>query len=193
MKASGSALRISVAAMIVALSVVIAWMPSFPGPLTKFAGFPLLLGGLLVGPRTGFAIGCLTDLIGFMLHPNGPFFPGFTLTQALTATLPAWAVGRRDPLTWGEPGTAHSESRKDLILSYLRLLSVFGVTQGITSVLMVSYFKSRFVTGTPLKFELLNSSIAQAVHVPLYAFVALAILRELARTDLYLRLLKARR
>lgn len=179
--------------MIVALSIVISGMPSLPGPITKFSGFPLLLGGLLIGPRTAFAVGCLTDLVGFMIRPTGPFFPGFTLTQGLTALLPALAVGRREPITWTRQGEAKSESENMLVSSYLRILMVFGVTQFITSVLMVSYFKSKIVLGTPLEYELINTSIAQAVHVPVYAFMALAVLRGLSRTDLYARLLKARR
>ncbi len=193
MNATGSALRISAAAMIVALSVVISGMPSLPGPITKFSGFPLLLGGLLIGPRTAFAVGCLTDLVGFMIRPTGAFFPGFTLTQGLTALLPALAVGKREPITWLSNSKVIHESKRMLILAYLRILLVFGATQFLTSVLMVSYFTSKIVLGTPLEYELVKTAIAQITHVPVYAFMALAVLRGLSHTDLYPRLLKARR
>ncbi len=179
--------------MIVALSVVISGMPSLPGPITKFSGFPLLLGGLLIGPRTAFAVGCLTDLVGFMIRPTGAFFPGFTLTQGLTALLPALAVGKREPITWLSNSKVIHESKRMLILAYLRILLVFGATQFLTSVLMVSYFTSKIVLGTPLEYELVKTAIAQITHVPVYAFMALAVLRGLSHTDLYPRLLKARR
>ena len=191
MKTSTSALRISVAAMLVALSFVTSLLPSLPGPITKFNGFPLLLGGLLVGPRTGFAVGCIADLLGFMVRPTGPFFPGFTLTQGLTALIPALFARKVDPLTWRRSKT--EEKEVGLVGAYLRLLGIFGVTQAITSVLMVSYFTSKIVQGTPFELELFNRTLAQLTHVPVYAFMALAVLRALAETDLYPRLLKARK
>lgn len=157
-------------------------------------GFPLLLGGLLVGPRTGFAIGCLTDIINFALHPTGFFFPGFTLTQGLTAMLPGLMTRnvdvltstRRDGNSLLEPVQVHP------VMVYLRLLAIFGLTKLITSVLLVSVFTSKLV-GTPLVFELSHRAVIQAVHVPIYALLALLVLQGLAQSDLYQRLLKARR
>ena len=189
--------------MLVAMSIVASLLPSLPGPITKFSGFPLLLGGLLLGPRTAFAVGCLTDLIGFMLRPTGPFFPGFTLTQGLTALIPALMLGGRNPPTWlklGDekaPSTDQEERKARLraspVVSYLRLCLIFAITQLITSVFLVSYFRSQFVAGTPMDFELTQRAIAQAAHVPVYTFMALGVLKALAETDLYSRLLKARR
>lgn len=193
MKSGGSALRISVAAMLVALSVVASMMPSLPGPITKFSGFPLLLGGLLLGPRTAFAVGCVTDLIGFVLRPTGPFFPGFTLTQGLTALIPALLVGGRDPITWFETQKGErGELFQTPLWRYLRILGVFAVAQLVTSVLLVSYFRSQ-LAGTPIELELAQRSLAQVAHVPVYAFMALAVLNGLAQSDIYPRLLKARR
>jgi len=193
MKTGSSALRIAVAAMLVALSLIISMLPSLPGPITKFSGFPLLLGGLLVGPRTSFTLGCLTDLIGFMLRPTGWFFPGFTLTQGLTCLIPALFARGKDPYTWREEKSEDREPRGGSVGAYLRLLLIFAVTQSITSVWMVSFFTAKVVAGTPLVYELTKRSIAQAMHVPVYAFLALAILRALSETDLYKRLLRARR
>lgn len=190
MNSGAVARRVAVAAMIIALSLVTSLLPSLPGPITKFQGLPLMLGGLLIGARTGFAVGCITDLIGFVLRPTGFFFPGFTLTQALTASLPGLMSSGRDPLTWKK---LDEDSEPATSFSYLRILGIFGVTQLLTSVLMVSYFTSEFVRGTPLELELTTRAIAQAMHVPVYAFLALAILRALAETDLYRRLLKSRR
>ena len=195
MKSGGSALRIAVAAMLIALSLVVSLLPSLPGPITKFSGFPLLLGGLLVGPRTAFALGCITDLIGFMVKPTGWFFPGFTLTQGLTALLPALMTLKRDPITWRliDEGPRKKEPIGGTIGAYGRLFLIFGITQLITSVLLVSFFTSKIVVGTPFLLELSSRFIAQATHVPVYALLALAILQALSETDLYGRLLKARR
>jgi riboflavin transporter len=179
--------------MLVALSFVISLLPSLPGPITKFAGFPLLLGGMLVGPRTGFAVGCLTDLIGFAFRPTGPFFPGFTLTQGLTCMLPGLFTRGKDPFTWRDERSENKNPRGGAGGSYLRLLLIFGLTQAITSVLLVSFFRSKIVAGTPFLYELATRGIAQATHVPIYAFMAFAILKTLSDTDLYERLLRARK
>ena len=45
---------------------------------------PFSLAGMLYGPAAGFFVGGLTDLLGFFIKPTGPYFPGFTLTAALT-------------------------------------------------------------------------------------------------------------
>ncbi|MFA7484183.1 MAG: folate family ECF transporter S component [Vulcanimicrobiota bacterium] len=189
----GSAQRIALGAMIVALCFVISLLPSFPGPITKFAGFPLLLGGMLVGPRTGFAVGCLTDLLGFAFRPTGPFFPGFTLTQGLTAMIPGLLTMNRDPFTWKKLGHEERPGSADKVACFFRLLAIFGLTQVLTSVLMVSFFRAKIVAGTPLMLELTTRAIAQATHVPVYAFMAYWILSALSETDLYERLLKARK
>lgn len=188
-----------------ALTVLVAYLPTIPGSAFKFMGFPLLLGGLLVGPRTGFAMGCLTDLINFALHPSGPFFPGFTLTQGLTGGLPGLLTWKRDILSSGprqaegspravvEPHWAgRSHSPLDSLVVYLKLLGIFAVTKLLTSVLLVSYFTSKLM-GTPLQLELASRAAIQAVHVPIYALLALLVLQGMARTDLYHRLMKARR
>jgi ECF transporter S component (folate family) len=197
MNARATALRISVAAMFTALTVVVAYLPTIPGPELKFSGFPLLLASLLIGPRTGFAVGCLTDVINFSLHPTGWFFPGFTLTQGLTAMLPGLLTARIDPLT-GRPLPAPGEPRPEArqghsVAAYLRLLGIFALTKLLTSVLLVSLFTSRVTRGTPLAYELTKNGLTQAVHVPIYALLALGVLQGLAQTDLYERLLKARR
>lgn len=191
------ALRISVSAMFVALTLIVAYLPTIPGSAFKFSGFPLLLGGLLIGPRMGFAVGCLTDLVNFAFHPSGMFFPGFTLTQGLTAAIPGVLTFRRDPLTgrplWGRDSYALPLQESYAVTAYARILGIFGLAKLLTSVLMVSFFTSKFVLGTPLILELWHRAAIQAVHVPIYAFLALMVLQSLAQTELYERILRARR
>ncbi len=198
-------MRIAVAAMFVALSLIASVLPTIPGSALKFGGFPLLLAGMLVGPRTGFAIGCLTDILGFALRPVGMFFPGFTLTQGLTAMIPGLLMRRRDPLTGVRLTTnSLSEPEKPLLekgasrsfsalRSYLRLLLVFGLTQLVTSVFMVSFFTSKIVLGTPLVYEIGQRLLIQSLHVPVYSLLAVMVLRALSETELYQRLLRARK
>ena len=42
---------------------------------------------ILFGPVVAGLQGALSDLLGFMLKPSGPYFPGFTLTAALLGVI----------------------------------------------------------------------------------------------------------
>ena len=48
-----------------------------------FAFVPLVCCAMLYGPVWGAVAGGLADFIGAVLFPIGPYFPGFTLTNAL--------------------------------------------------------------------------------------------------------------
>ena len=50
----------------------------------SFGFVPIALAGMLFGPLGGVATAAVSDLIGSLLFPTGPFHPGFTLAAALT-------------------------------------------------------------------------------------------------------------
>ncbi len=73
--------------MCLALLIVLTLFGSFyiTTTLKLSLGFLILsLIGMVYGPVCGFAAGAAADLICFVLKPSGPYFPGFTLTTALT-------------------------------------------------------------------------------------------------------------
>ena len=49
-----------------------------------FTFIPLALSGWLLGPVPAMLVGLIGDLVGCILFPAGPYFPGFTLTQILS-------------------------------------------------------------------------------------------------------------
>ena len=49
-----------------------------------FAFVPLACSGILYGALPAAAVGACGDILGMMLFPTGPYFPGFTLNAALT-------------------------------------------------------------------------------------------------------------
>jgi hypothetical protein len=128
-----------------------------------------------------------------LMRPTGIFFPGFTLTQGLTALIPAFIARGKDPYTWRLERNEDKQPKGGEFMSYVRLLVMFGATQLVTSVLLVSIFTSKVVRGTPLEWELGTRALAQLTHVPVYAFLAYAILKALSETELYKRLLLARK
>ena len=81
------------AAMLLAIAVILSF---FKIPLTevmeiRFANIPVAVAGMLFGPGVGGAVGALSDILGYAVRPTGPYFPGFTVTAALTQTVIQYA------------------------------------------------------------------------------------------------------
>lgn len=81
-------------AMLLALRVVLgmfanATLPFF-GNAVKISGvfLPIAIGGAMFGPIPAMLIGALGDVISYIIAPAaGGFFPGFTLSGALTGLI----------------------------------------------------------------------------------------------------------
>ena len=52
----------------------------------------------LFGPVPAMINGALADLLGCLLYPSGPFFPGFTLTGVVSGLLYGLILYRQEPL-----------------------------------------------------------------------------------------------
>ena len=77
---------LAAAAMLVALTVILSFLVIYFGPSTKvsFAFVPMAAGSMLFGPVVGGVVGALSDIIGYIIKPVGPYMPFFTITCALT-------------------------------------------------------------------------------------------------------------
>lgn len=90
-----TALTIVRAGLFIAMSLVLKVMFEIYIPLAglpalriNFAQIPIMLSGIILGPAIGFCSGAASDIINFMVKPNGPYFPGFTLVSALSGFIP---------------------------------------------------------------------------------------------------------
>ncbi len=81
--------QLSVSALLIALDVVFTRVIAINTPLMKIGlGFAAVaVSAMLYGPAWAALTGALGDLIGALLFPTGAYFPGFTLTAALTGLL----------------------------------------------------------------------------------------------------------
>ena len=72
-------------ALLIAIEVVLSRFCSLSTQIGKIgiAFAPLAVCGMLFGPWWGCLAGALADFIGATLFPIGPYFPGFTLSNAL--------------------------------------------------------------------------------------------------------------
>ncbi|MGT2771711.1 folate family ECF transporter S component [Streptococcus marimammalium] len=53
----------------------------------RFASDVIAIAGSLLGPGVAMIVGAVSDIGGFFIRPTGPFFPGFTISAALTGLI----------------------------------------------------------------------------------------------------------
>lgn len=80
---------ICISAILAALFIVLYSLKLQLAPELRitFTFIPLALAGWLLGPVPAMLVGLVGDLVGCILFPAGPYFPGFTLTQILTGLI----------------------------------------------------------------------------------------------------------
>lgn len=76
---------IALSGMFIAISVVLSLFKIDLAPTIQisFASLPIAAGGMLFGPIVGGAIGLISDILGYIVHPAGFYFPGFTFNAIL--------------------------------------------------------------------------------------------------------------
>jgi ECF transporter S component (folate family) len=81
--------QLAVSALLLAADVVLTRLLAINTPLMKIGlGFAAVaLCAMLYGPWWAALIAALGDFVGALLFPTGAYFPGFTLTAALTGLL----------------------------------------------------------------------------------------------------------
>ena len=90
--------QLTVSALLIALDVVFSRVLAINTPLMKIGlGFAAVaVSAMLYGPAWAALTAALGDLIGALLFPTGAYFPGFTLTAALTGLLFGLFLYRRE-------------------------------------------------------------------------------------------------
>ncbi len=76
-------------AMLLAMATVLGF---FKIPITnlieiRFGFITVALGSALFGPAVGGILGALSDILGYLAKPTGAFFPGFTISSAISGII----------------------------------------------------------------------------------------------------------
>ncbi|SFQ21071.1 folate family ECF transporter S component [Caldicoprobacter faecalis] len=158
---------ITISGLLIALNVVLSSVLTIPGVIS-FGGFPIIFGGIVLGPVAGGVIGAIGDVLSFIARPSssGPFMPHFTLTSALTGVIPGIMV-RLLKVDFERP-------------SFWKILVSIFLGQTITSVIMVPYFRN-ILFGHPLWLTMTKAASRQMLNIPLYSVVITILLRVLYR------------
>jgi ECF transporter S component (folate family) len=85
-KELGSIRAITVCGMLLALQLVLDMFTINVTAILRisFSYLPMAAVGMIFGPVAGGVFGIVGDVLGYFIHPTGPYFPGFTLNAFLT-------------------------------------------------------------------------------------------------------------
>ena len=91
--------RLTYAALLVALQVILGNLTQIPsvGKQFNFGFLPIAVAGALLGAPWAIIVGALGDFFGAHLFPQGAYFAGFTLTNALVGLCYALPLYQKNP------------------------------------------------------------------------------------------------
>ncbi|NLV58424.1 MAG: folate family ECF transporter S component [Clostridiales bacterium] len=94
--------KITCTALLVAMQIVMGNLVQIPLPTKQFNfGFlPVAMAGVFLGFPWAITVGALGDFFGAQLFPSGAYFPGFTLTYALTGLVYGLMLYRKKAAWW---------------------------------------------------------------------------------------------
>ena len=80
---------LAILALLIAIKVVISslYIPVGDNLRVYFSFFISVLQAAMFGPTVAFLFGIVSDLVGFIFFPSGPFFIGYTLTPAISGLI----------------------------------------------------------------------------------------------------------
>lgn len=72
-------------ALLIAIEIILTRFFAFQTDTIRvgFGFIPVALAAMLFGPVIGGTTAMLSDILGMMIFPKGPYFPGFTLSALL--------------------------------------------------------------------------------------------------------------
>lgn len=126
-----------------------------------FGDYPLILTGIIFGPILGGIAGILSDIIGFILSPMGPYMPHFTLTSALKGIIPGFI-------------SYYIFKNKK---GFIYLLLNFSLTKSIVSLLIIYFINQIF--RLPLSILIPPRAISFFIEIPVYTIITLPLISRL--------------
>lgn len=76
--------------LFVAMNIILVRFLSFmPIPTVRinFGFISAILSSVMFGPLLGGVTGAVSDIAGYVIMPNGPFFPGFTISAFINGVI----------------------------------------------------------------------------------------------------------
>ena len=149
---------LAVLSILVALEIVIARFGTIrPTESIKISldFIPIVVAAILYGPVPAMIMSILADILGAFLFPVGPFFPGFTVTAALTGLIYGLILHRNQSMP--------------------RIIFAVALQQGVCS-LLVNTFWLQVLYGLPylptMAARLVQCAVVTALQIALIPLIA---------------------
>ncbi|MBN7774157.1 folate family ECF transporter S component [Clostridium aminobutyricum] len=93
--------RLVIIGLFIAMEIILTRFCSISTPIVRigFGFLPVAMLSILYGPIWAGIAYALGDILGMMIFPSGPYFPGFTLTAFLTGITFGLLLYKK-PITW---------------------------------------------------------------------------------------------
>ncbi len=160
-------------ALFVAINIILTRFLSFYMPIfgantirVGFGHVPIILSGVLFGPIAGAMVGAVSDFSGTLLFSPFPYFPGFSLTAALTGFI---------------PGVLFHYVIKGKI-SFGKIIGAVYLTEIITSILLNTLWLS-VITGVSYSMLLYPRVISTCILSVVYALLVYVLFSKLIKLD----------
>lgn len=94
--------KLVIVAFFIALEVILTRFCSINTDILRigFGFLPVAMLGALYGPLWAGCAYAVGDLLGMLIFPSGPYFPGFTLTAFLVGVVYGIFLHKKRPLTY---------------------------------------------------------------------------------------------
>ncbi len=165
-KVNISSRNVVMAGFLVAISIVMTRFAYVMLPLAgvgalriSFGEVPLMISGIMFGPLVGALTGVAADIVGFLINPQGPYYPGFTLSSALWGFIPGLFI-----IYFRKNKTSKN------IFSYRNMLITSIFTTVVVSILLNTLWISQLY-GKGFFILLPARLIAGLISIPIYAFI----------------------
>lgn len=162
------------AGFLVAISIVMTRFAYIMVPLAgvsalriSFGDVPLMMSGFMFGPLVGGLTGLAADIIGFLINPQGPYHPGFTLSSILWGVIPGLFM-----YMYGNKGSYESK------FSFKKILLAVAVTAAIISLGLNTYWLSNLY-GKGFFILLPTRIVAALLSIPLHSLIIKYLLKYL--------------
>ncbi len=93
---------VSLCAVLIALSCILAFFKWAITPNVNITFFflPTAVAALILGPFPAALVGGISDVLGAIIAPTGPYFPGFTINMIIVGIVYGLFFKSKKPMLW---------------------------------------------------------------------------------------------
>lgn len=156
--------KIILSALLLAILIILSRFISIKTEILviSLSFIPIMMSAIWLGPKYSTIIAGLGDLIGALLFPFGPYFPGFTLSSALSGLIYGLFLYNK-----GKKFESNKKFLIRLILSSCIVLFVINI--------FVSSFWIHLLYGKAYFAVLASRIVTQIIMLPIHVIVIFAI------------------